>query len=265
MAGSLWWGHWVPTQGFIFFFFFFFLFFFFLNNFFSRGFLNLKGDMFSSQFLSAFNYSRVHTAGCKSTCHQWQVPPGGAPVVSGGENAAGCNLPLTKSDLPLTFYLWQTTEVTWATTGGNFTTGACGQLSEVNSLKIWPLIDLFTNTSGSSKNSPCVFSCHSLLILVRYSEWLELSLQWISNINNGKAGVKRSPEEMKELLRIWKEPDIREAIAQPSNKKKSVGSNHRAEGQSSFPVFTTGTKFHLAQLAPGVSAGGKLGVDVCKG
>ena len=50
-------------------------------------------------------YSRVHTAGCKSTYHRWQVPPGGAPVVSGGENAAGCNLPPTKLDLPPTIYL----------------------------------------------------------------------------------------------------------------------------------------------------------------
>ena len=49
--------------------------------------------------------SRVHTAGCKSTYHRWQVPPGGAPVVSGGENAAGCNLPPTKLDLPPTIYL----------------------------------------------------------------------------------------------------------------------------------------------------------------
>ena len=50
-------------------------------------------------------YSRVHTAGCKSTYHRWQVPPGGEPVVSGGENAAGCNLPPTKLDLPPTIYL----------------------------------------------------------------------------------------------------------------------------------------------------------------
>ena len=49
--------------------------------------------------------SCVHTAGCKSTYHRWQVPPGGAPVVSGGENAAGCNLPPTKLDLPPTIYL----------------------------------------------------------------------------------------------------------------------------------------------------------------
>ena len=53
-----------------------------------------------------FFLSRVHTAGCKSTYHRWQVPPGGAPVVSGGENAAGCNLPPTKFDLPPTIYLW---------------------------------------------------------------------------------------------------------------------------------------------------------------
>ena len=49
--------------------------------------------------------SRVHTAGCKSTYHRWQVPPGGAPVVSGGENAASCNLPPTKLYLPPTIYL----------------------------------------------------------------------------------------------------------------------------------------------------------------
>ena len=55
--------------------------------------------------VSHSNNSRVHTAGCKSTYHRWQVPPGGAPVVSGGENAAGCNLPPTKLDLPPTFYL----------------------------------------------------------------------------------------------------------------------------------------------------------------
>ena len=41
----------------------------------------------------------------KSTYHRWQVPPCGAPVVSGGENAAGCNLPPTKLDLPPTIYL----------------------------------------------------------------------------------------------------------------------------------------------------------------
>ena len=57
---------------------------------------------------------RVLTIDCKSTCHRWQVPPGGAAVVSGGENTARCNLPPTKSDLPLTnngcnggYYQWQ--------------------------------------------------------------------------------------------------------------------------------------------------------------
>ena len=35
-------------------------------------------------------------------------------------------------------------------------------------------------------------------------------------------GKNWSPEETKYLLRIWKEPDIREAIARPSNKKKVV-------------------------------------------
>ena len=51
------------------------------------------------------DFSRVHTAGCKSTYHRWQVLSGGAPVVSGGENAAGCKLPPTKLDLPPTIYL----------------------------------------------------------------------------------------------------------------------------------------------------------------
>ena len=70
--------------------------------------------------------SCVHTAGCKSTYHRWQVPPGGAPVVSGGENAAGCNLPPTKLDLPLInnggngiYYRWQLyNRCVWTAVGG---------------------------------------------------------------------------------------------------------------------------------------------------
>ena len=50
--------------------------------------------------------SHVHTAGCKSTYHWWQVQLGGAPVVGAGENTAGSNLPPTKLDLPPTIYLW---------------------------------------------------------------------------------------------------------------------------------------------------------------
>ena len=64
----------------------------------------LQNNRKQRKFISQIN-SRVHTAGCKSTYHRWQVPPGGAPVVSGGENAAGCNLPPTKLDLPPTIYL----------------------------------------------------------------------------------------------------------------------------------------------------------------
>ena len=51
--------------------------------------------------------------------------------VTGGENTAGCNLPLTKPDLPPTIYLCQTTEVTAAAASRNLPPAWCGQLLEV--------------------------------------------------------------------------------------------------------------------------------------
>ena len=74
----------------------------------------------------------TNTAGCKSTYHRWQVPPGGAPVVSDGENAAGCKLlttdkiRFTSDNLPLInnggngiYYRWQLyNRCVWTAVGG---------------------------------------------------------------------------------------------------------------------------------------------------